>query len=306
MRSVRVGTRTLNAVVEPQTRPLFPYEGVHSGTEGSAFVDGCQVPASAGYLCAPQTHDASCAGDRVKGSLATSVRWSEPFNSPSPTIATLTSSELTTPHGTVDTTHTILNTQSLPHEMLRRPSQVLLSPAGTSCTSGPDPQVIPSTIIPVTPELQSSLLTPSSAGLQPEQGVKEDSLAVHRLIGAAPKGSDPECQSTGCHYQGLVSVVLALFGSIGAQAGIHQSSIGWSEKDTPPDSAPTSRGPQLMDATCIMTSLLAGLCHQVKAPHSVQPENYSAWPKAPTTGMPIKLLLRIPAAGTDSAKTKDM
>ena len=112
VRSTGVGTRRLNAVLEPQIRPLVPYEGVHSDTEGSAFVDGFHVPASAGYLCAPETHDATCAGERVKGSLGTSVRWSEPFNSPSPTIATA-------PHGTVDTTHTMLNTQSVPHEMLR-------------------------------------------------------------------------------------------------------------------------------------------------------------------------------------------
>ena len=32
------------------------------GSVRSAFVDGCHVPASAGYLCAPQTHDVSCAG----------------------------------------------------------------------------------------------------------------------------------------------------------------------------------------------------------------------------------------------------
>ena len=90
MRSVGVGTGRLNALVEPHTRPLVPYEGVHSCTDGSAFVDGCHVPASAGYLCAPQTHDASCAGERAQGSLGTSVPWSERFNSPSPTIDTLT------------------------------------------------------------------------------------------------------------------------------------------------------------------------------------------------------------------------
>ena len=59
LRSVGVGTGRLNALVEPHTRPLVPYEGVHSCTEGTAFVDGCHVPTSAGYLCAPQTHDAS-------------------------------------------------------------------------------------------------------------------------------------------------------------------------------------------------------------------------------------------------------
>ena len=161
------------------------------GSVRSAFVDGCHVPASAGYLCAPQTHDVSCAGERAQGSLGTSVPWSERFNSPSPTIDILTYSEVTAPHETVDTTHTILNTQSVPQEMMERPSQVLLSPAGTSCGSGPDAQVIPSTIIPITPELQGSLLTPSSAGFQPEQGLREDPSAVHKLTGAAFEGSDP-------------------------------------------------------------------------------------------------------------------
>ena len=154
VRSVGVVTGRLNALVEPHTPPLVPYKGVHSYQDRSAFVDGCHVPASAGYLCAPETQDASCAGERAQGSLDTSVPWSERFNSPPPTIDTLTYSEVTAPHGTVDTTHTILNTQSVPQEMLERPSQVLLSPAGTSCGSGPDAQVIPATNIPITPELQ--------------------------------------------------------------------------------------------------------------------------------------------------------
>ena len=72
------------------------------------------------------------------------------------------------------------------------PSQVLLSRAGTSCGSGPDAQVIPSTIICITPELQGSLLMPSAAGLQPEHGLRENPSAVQRLTGAARKGSDPE------------------------------------------------------------------------------------------------------------------
>ena len=117
VRSVGVGTGRLNALVEPHTRPLVPYEGVHFCTDGSAFVDWCHVPASTGYLCAPQTHDASCAGERAQGSLGTSVPWSERFNSPSPTIDTLSYSEVTAPHGTVDTTHT---------------------PEHTICTSGND------------------------------------------------------------------------------------------------------------------------------------------------------------------------
>ena len=122
VRSVGVGTGRLNALVEPHTRPLFPSEGVLSCTDGSAFVDGCHVLDSAGYLCAPQTHDASGAGERAQGSLGTSVPWSERFNSPSPTIHTLTYSEVKAPLGTLDTTHTILNTQSVPQEMMERPS----------------------------------------------------------------------------------------------------------------------------------------------------------------------------------------
>ena len=60
-----------------------------------------------------------------------------------------------------------------------------------------------------------------------------------------------------------------------------------------------------MDTLCIMTSLLAGLCHQVKAPHSVQPEKHSAWPEVPTTGEPIRLQLRVLAAGTDWDQIKE-
>ena len=305
MRSVGVGSRRLNAPVEPHTRPLVLYEGVHSCTDGSAFVDGCHVPASAGYLCAPKTDDASCMDERAQGSLGPSVPWSQRFNSPPPTIDTLTFSEVTTPHGTVDTRHTVLNTQSVPQEMMDRRSQVLLSPAGTSCGSGPDAQVIPATNIPISPELQGSMLPPSSAGLQPEQGLREDPSAVHKLTGAAPKGSDPESQSTGWNYHKLVSVVLALSGSIDAQAGIHGNSRGLIEKDTPPASAPIRGDPRLVDARCIMTSLLAGLCHQVKEPDSVQPEKHSAWPEVPTTGEPIRLQLRVPAAGTDWDQTKE-
>ena len=188
---------------------------------------------------------------------------------------------------------------------MERPSQVLLSPAGTSCGSGPDARVIPSTIIANTPELQGTLLTPSSAGVQTERGFREDPSAVHKLTGAALKGSDPESQSAGWDYHKLVSVVLALSGSIAAQAGIHQNSRGWIEQDTPPASAPTSGDPQLVDALCIMTSLLAGLCHQVEAPVSVQPEKHSAWPEVLTTGEPIRLQLRVPAAVTDWEQTKE-
>ena len=228
-----MGTGRLNALVEPHTRPLVPYEGVQSCTDGSAFVDGCHFPASAGHLCAPQTHIASDAGERAQGSLGTSVPWSEWFNSPPPTIDILTYSDVTAPHGTVDITHTILHTQSVPQEMMERPSQALLSLAETSCGSGPDAQVIPSTNIAITPQLQGSLLTPISAGLQPQQGLRENPSAVHKLTDAAPKGSDAESQSTGWDYHKLVSVVLALSGSIAAKAGIHQNSRGLIEKDAP-------------------------------------------------------------------------
>ena len=148
---------------------------------------------------------------------------------------------------------------------MERPSLVLLSRAGTSCGSGRDAQVIPSTIIPITPELQGSLLTPRSAGLQPEQGLREDPSAVQKLTGAALKGGYPESQSTGWDYHKLVSCVLALSGSIAAQAGILENSRGWIERVTPPASAPTRGNSQLLDALCIMTSLLGGSCHQVKA-----------------------------------------
>ena len=128
---------------------------------------------------------------------------------------------------------------------------------------------------------------------------------VHKLTGAALKDSDPESQSRGWDYHKLASVILALSGSIGAQAGIHQNSGGWIEKDTPPASASREGDPQLVDALCIMTSLLPGLCHQVKAPHPVQPEKHSAWPEVPTTGEPIGSHLRVLAAGTDCDQTKE-
>ena len=60
-----------------------------------------------------------------------------------------------------------------------------------------------------------------------------------------------------------------------------------------------------MDTLCIMTSLLAGLCYQVKAAHSVQTEKHSAWPEAPTIVEPIRWQLRVRAAGTDWNQTKE-
>ena len=95
VRSVGVGTGRLTALVEPHTPPLVPSEGVHSSIEVSAFVDGYHVPASAGYLCARQTHEVSCAGERAQGSMGTSVPWPDWVSSPSPDIDTLTYSEVT-------------------------------------------------------------------------------------------------------------------------------------------------------------------------------------------------------------------
>ena len=135
---------------------------------------------------------------------------------------------------------------------MERPSHVL-SPAGTGWGSGPDAHVIPCTGIPITPELQSSLLTPTSAGLQPEQGLREDPPLVHRLTRASPEGSDPQSQSTGWDYHKLVAVVLALSKSRAAQARIHQRSRGWIQKDYPPASASTRGDQQVVDALCIMT-----------------------------------------------------
>ena len=56
-----------------------------------------------------------------------------------------------------------------------------------------------------------------------------------------------------------------------------------------------------MDAVCIMTSLLAGLCYQVKAPHSGQPEK----PEVSTPGEPFRCNVRVLAAVTDCDRTKE-
>ena len=65
---------------------------------------------------------------------------------------------------------------------------------------------------------------------------------------------------------------------------------------------PAKGDPQLVDALCIMTSLLAGLCCQVKAPQSAQPEK----PKVPTTGEPCRCSVRVLAAVTDCDRTKEV
>ena len=56
-----------------------------------------------------------------------------------------------------------------------------------------------------------------------------------------------------------------------------------------------------MDALCIMTSLLAGLSCQVKAPQSAQPEK----PEVPTTSEPFSCSVRVLAAVTDCDRTKE-
>ena len=56
-----------------------------------------------------------------------------------------------------------------------------------------------------------------------------------------------------------------------------------------------------MDALCILTSLLAGSCCQVKAPQSAQPEK----PEVPTTSEPFSCSVRALAAATDCDRTKE-
>ena len=64
---------------------------------------------------------------------------------------------------------------------------------------------------------------------------------------------------------------------------------------------PAKGDPQLVDALCIMTSLLAALCCQVKAPQSAQPEK----PEVPTTSEPFSCSVRVLAAVTDCDRTKE-
>ena len=86
---------------------------------------------------------------------------------------------------------------------------------------------------------------------------------------------------------------------------MHQNSRGQIEQDSFPTSAPTQGDPQLVQTLCIMISLLAGVCHQVKACHSVQPHKHSAWLAVPTTVEPIERPLSVLAAGTDWDRTKE-
>ena len=65
---------------------------------------------------------------------------------------------------------------------------------------------------------------------------------------------------------------------------------------------PAKGDPQLPDALCIMTSLLAGLCYQVKAPQSAQPEI----PEVPTTSESFSCSVRSLAAVTDCDRTKEV
>ena len=64
---------------------------------------------------------------------------------------------------------------------------------------------------------------------------------------------------------------------------------------------PANGDPQLVDALCIMTSLLAGLCCQVKAPQSAQPEK----PGVPTTSEPSSCSVQVLAAVTDCTRTEE-
>ena len=64
---------------------------------------------------------------------------------------------------------------------------------------------------------------------------------------------------------------------------------------------PAKSDPQLVDALCIMTSLLAALCCQVNAPQSAQPEE----PEVPTTSEPFSCSVRVLAAVTDCDRTKE-
>ena len=64
---------------------------------------------------------------------------------------------------------------------------------------------------------------------------------------------------------------------------------------------PAKGHPQLLDALCIMTSLLAALCCQVKAPQSAQPEK----PEVPTTSEPFRGSVRVLAAVNNCDRTKE-
>ena len=64
---------------------------------------------------------------------------------------------------------------------------------------------------------------------------------------------------------------------------------------------PAKGNPQLVDAVCIMMSPLAGLCCQVKASQSAQPEK----PEVPTTGEPCRCSVWVLAAVMDCDRTKE-
>ena len=65
---------------------------------------------------------------------------------------------------------------------------------------------------------------------------------------------------------------------------------------------PAKGDPQLVDALCIMTSLLARFCCQVKAPQSAQPEK----PEVQTTSELFSCSVRVLAAVTDRDRTKEV
>ena len=64
---------------------------------------------------------------------------------------------------------------------------------------------------------------------------------------------------------------------------------------------PAKGDPQLVHALCIMTSLLPGLCCQVKVPQSAHPEK----PEVPTTSEPFSCSVWVLAAVTDCDRTKE-
>ena len=64
---------------------------------------------------------------------------------------------------------------------------------------------------------------------------------------------------------------------------------------------PAKGDQQLLHALRIMTSLLAGLCCQVKACHSAQPEK----PEVPRTDEPFRCSVRVLAAVMDCDRTKE-
>ena len=76
-------------------------------------------------------------------------------------------------------------TQSAGKDRMEKPLQVSQPRAGTHCESGPDATSI-------CPEMLSSLLPLTPAGLTPEQGLSEGLNEVQRLTRTTPESSNPE------------------------------------------------------------------------------------------------------------------